>query len=313
MKNLILATALLAPCLCQNGCSVEPSTGAEAQALDGSGNYFGNRAFHDAIVQTAADLSFSPLLYNDVPSATSESKVNTSYQEIAAIVGPTTLTGGTISVAKVARFSARPHTAHVDSIANLSSSALDAFFEGNHAGNAGTTTPPSSCGTITGITAGFVAEPMDPAMETWRQTFGFGDQGLFSYCRGVTVIWRDSGGLHAQKLNASNVPVSVSLTGVCLSTDTADVCLGKEAAITGHLAIASKVAKNASNDEPQIDTVPPTDANILSGSYLPSADLKLVKNSALSDMDAIWNRARDGGTGQAVFTAKLVARGATSL
>lgn len=314
MRTQYLALALaMAPIpLCTGGCMLAPSTSAAAQPLDGSGNFYGSRAFHDAFVQTATDVSFTPFVFNDDTSPVSESKVNTGYQEIAAMIGPTTLAGATISVVKVARFSARPHTAHADNITSMSSTALKGFFAGNGNGNAGTLTPPTGCTTITGINTGYVAESKDPATETFQQSLSLSDEGLYTWCKGVVVIWRDTS-LHAQKLDSLGHVTTVSLTGICNTTDSADVCLGKAANTSGHVAMASLLAKNASNDEPQVDMVAPSDANIRTGSFVLSADVNLIRDSSLSDMDPIWNQARDGGTGQATFATKLVGRGATSL
>jgi len=308
MKTLHLIFPVL---MVISGCALEEGTAQ--QRLNGFGQYFGERVGHDAFTKAATAVSFSPFAYLDDTSATSQSKVSIGYQEIATVIGPTNLSGGTIVTVKAARFGARLHTAHVNGVTNVPTSDAIQFFSGNGNGTLSTSTPPTGCTTTIGGTtfAGFVADDMDPATETYRVANGLTNQGIYGWCPNTTVVWRDSTGLHAHLLNSSGTIVNVSLTGKCLTGDSANTCIGK-LTTTGKIALASVKAKNANTDLPSLGMQPDSEANVTSGAYVFSADLNFVKDTSLSDMNPIWNRVRDGGPGQAAALTDLIASGASA-
>lgn len=314
MRNLILAVLVPAVCMCQGGCVGDPPTGAAAQALDGSGHYYGSRIASDAFTNAATAVAFGPFAFVDETTATSESKVTLGYQQIATVIGATTLIGGSFTAAKAATFGTRVLTWHADAISNLSSSTdVLPFFVGNLDGDLATAQAPTGCSTqIGGNTfTGYVPEPKDPATEAFRYSQALNDQGLYLWCPGIVEIYRDSMGvLQGRKLSGGSI-VSVSLSACNTSVDTLDVCIGKMLG-THKIALADKTVKTANHDMPSLDSIASTDANVTNATWVFNAPVNVVKKNSLTDMNLIWNRIRDGGAGQAAALADLQARGASA-
>jgi len=313
----VVCTVLAVAVMSTGGCAVDPRpTGTAEQSLDVSGNYFGSRVAHSALTNAASAVSLSPFAYNDDTSAVSQNKVSIAYQEMAVIIGPTTLSGGTIVDVKAARFGARVLTAHTDAITNVVAADAVALFSGSGNGNLGTTTTPTGCSTTIGGTtfAAYVPDSMDPATETYRLVNGLSNQGVYTWCKGITVVYKSGGSLQADRIDPSTLSLThPSLSGTCnTASDTPDVCIGKLVSATHKIAIASKLAKNANNDLPNLGGNADTDANVTSGTYAWSRDVRFVKDTSLSDMDSVWNRVRDGGAGQTAALNDLLASGASS-
>lgn len=320
MKEFAIGIALLAApmSLCtQGGCADVPATGQATAALDGSGNYYGNPLFHDMFVKAAQDASISPLVYNDVTGNASEAKVALgNYMDVAARIGaPVSLSGANIATQHIARFGTEVFTP--STITAGTSSDIKALLFGNVNGNATTKTNPSGCATSFGGTSGlipFVPADSDPAMELldvhWSVPLA---QGMYRLCRGAVQVWRDSGGLHGQQVNGSGNVVAFTLTPTCASTDSANTCIGKQGAVSGQIAFGSKLAKQASDTLPTIDTVAQSDATFRNGGGAPLADwVNLVTDTNQTDatVDPIVTQATV--TDKATAEGKLVGAGATS-
>lgn len=314
MKNAMLITALLAPMsLCSQGCMVAPSTGAARQALDASGHADGSLVGHDAFTNAASNVGLSPFAFVDTLSSIAQTNVSGANQEMTSIIGASSLVGSNYVKVTAARFGARILTAHADAISNVSSSDVVKFFTGNGNGSLTNTTPPTGCTTTIGSTTfqGFVAEDMDPATEAFRLSASRTNQGAYSWCEGITTIWRDSGGLHAHKLDNTGALVNVSLTGLCLTGDSAYQCLGK-VTTSGKITIAPILVKTANQDAPSVNMISDTDAHVTDTTWPFGQPVTLVKDTNQSDMDDVWNRMRDGGAGQAAALTDFEARGASA-
>lgn len=294
------------------GCAVdEPATGsAESAVLDASGNWYGLRTFGPAMSSVASAISFTPFAVNELGSTPSLAKVSTGYEQITGILGETTV--GTVRT-HVARWATRVLTEPSDSITAITSAQLKAALVGNANGSLSTSTPPTGCTTLAGVTVKpFVVDALDPSAELLRAKLGVSDQGLYTYCKGTVVVSRASGSLVGQVLNASNVVVAFTLTPTCASTDGADVCIGKQAAVSGQIGLASKLAINASISQPTVDGITDADANIRATppTYPLTLNLTLVNDTAQSQMAAFSTRIL--GAGASAFEAGLVAAGATA-
>lgn len=283
----------------------------ESPVLDGSGNWYGLRPFDVAMGQTASNIGFSPFVANALSSTNSLTKLTTAYEEITGIVGETT--AGT-NRSHVAKFATRVFTKPSDGITNVTSAALSSVLVGNKDGSAASHTPPTGCGTtLGGVTVTmYMPDNIDAATELLRTKFSASDQGIYTFCRGTVIVYRDSA-LHGQKLDGSNNVVSVTLTPTCSATDAADVCIGKQiAAAAGRAGVASLLANNASVSRPTVDSTSDSDANIRSGSFPLTLNLTLVQDTGQSQMNGFWSKIFDGGTGSSTFETKLVQRGATA-
>lgn len=313
MKKLI--TSCVAILCMQGGCmSDEPSSAiAESPVLDGSGNWFGVRAFGAPMVQTASDIGFSPFVFNALSTTSVLAKLTTGYQELAGIVGETT--AGT-NRSHVAKYATRVFTRPADGITAITSAQLKSSLVGNANGNAATHTPPTGCSaTLAGVTEQmYIPDAIDGATELLRTKFGASDQGIYTWCRGTVLVFRDALGLHGQKLDGATPPnlVSVTLTPTCSAGDSADVCIGKQTTVANRAAAASILASNASNSRPTVDSVSDSDANIRNASFPLTANLTLVQDNLQSQMNAFWTRIFDGSTGSSTFESKLIVGGATA-
>jgi hypothetical protein len=312
MKKLHQIGVILGTGLLVSACAVDeaPTSATVAPILDGSGNWYALRAFGPAMAQVATDLSFSPFVSNALGSPDSLAKLTSGYEEITGIIGETT--SGT-NRTHVAKFAPRLFSKPSDGITNVSSSELQAILMGpTHNGNASTHTPPTSCGTtLGGVTvAMFIPDNIDAATEALRSKFGASDQDIYTWCQGTVRVFRNAmGQVQGQKLNASNAIVSVTLTPTCSSTDSPDVCVGKQAAVAGHVGVASINASNANNSRPTVDGTADTDANIRSAAFPLTLNLTLVQDTGQTQLNSFWTRIF--GAGASAYETKLVGQGAT--
>lgn len=308
MRDMVVCAALALAV--QSGCAAdEPSTGvSEAPVLDMAGNFYSLREFGPAMATVATNQSFTPFVTNPLSSVASIAKVTTGYEELTGIIGETT--SGSVRI-HVAKYAGRLFTKPSDGITNVSVAALKSLLVGVGDGDATTTTTPSSCATtLGGVTvAAYIPDNIGAASELLRNKFAVTDQGVWTWCANTTFIWRDGSGLHGQKWNGSSL-VSVTLTPTCSASDAADVCLGKQATVAGHVAIASINASNASNARAQVASTTDSDSNIRSGAYPLVLNLTLVQDTAQHQLDGFMTRIT--GAGKTAFESDLVAQGATS-
>lgn len=317
MSTSVAVVAAAVVCSLMGACAVEePSTASvEAPVLDVSGNWYGSRVFGTAMAQVATAIPFSPFVVNELSTPASLNKVSTGYEQITGIVGETAL--GTRT--HVARFATRFLTKTSDSIAPVSLAQLEAVLVGDKLGDASTSTPPGSCaatlpkspsGTVT--VKAFVPDAISAASEVLRNKLSVTDEGLYTYCKGTVVVSKATGSLVGQTLNASNAVVSFTLTPTCSSSDSADVCIGKQAALTGQIGIGSILANNGSVSRPTIGGVSDADSNIrgTTPAWPLTLNLTLVNDTSQSQMNAFATKI--SGTGASAFEASLIADGATA-
>ncbi|XXX79366.1 substrate-binding domain-containing protein [Sorangium sp. So ce134] len=117
------------------------------------------------------------------------------------------------------------------------------------------------------------------------------------FCPGIQVV--EDGGPGVGPKLLSDAANTSSLTGVgtpnrlancpaspiCAVSDSVTVCLGKIATCDDALVYAGLEAENSDNQAFEIDSVPPTDANIRSGAYYYARFLYLNEGSGTKSLD----------------------------